>query len=69
MMKLKIIQRDNFAFIKFIIEKHPPKKMINLEISIEYQQRENQINLINVLCDKYNQTNYSRNVYDEKLNM
>lgn len=37
MMKLKIIQRDNFAFIKFIIEKHPPKKMINLEISIEYQ--------------------------------
>ena len=43
--------------------------MINLEISIEYQQRENQINLINVLCDKYNQTNYSRNTYDEKVNM
>jgi len=60
-------KKDNFAFIKFIIEKYPPKRMINLEKSIEDQWKENQINLINVLCAKYNQTNYSRNTYDEKV--
>jgi uncharacterized cysteine cluster protein YcgN (CxxCxxCC family) len=60
-------KEDNFTFIKFIIEKYPPKKMINLEKSIEEQWKENKINLINVLCAKYNQTNYSRNTYEEKV--
>jgi HEPN domain-containing protein len=60
-------KKDNFTFIKFIIEKYPPKKLINLEKSIEKEWKENQINIVNVLCAKYNQTNYSRNTYEEKV--
>jgi len=60
-------KKDNITFIKFIIERHPPKKLINLQKSIEEQWKENQINLVNVLCAKYNQTNYPRNTFDEKV--
>ena len=60
-------QKDNIEFIKFIIEKHPPKKYIKSNKSIEVQWKENKNNLINLLCAKYNQASYPRNTEQEKL--
>ena len=59
-------EKSNIDFIKFIIEKYPPKKYIKGEKSIEEQWKENKENLINVLCSKYSQASYPRNTDDEK---
>ena len=63
----KYCKKDNITFIKFIIENHPPKKLIKLDKSIEQQWKDNKVNLINVLCAKYNQSNYPKNTFDEQV--
>ena len=63
----KYSKKDNFTFIKFILDKHPPKRYIKSDKTIEQQWKENKNNLINVLCAKYNQANYPRNTDEEKL--
>ena len=60
-------KKENLAFIKFIIERHPPRKLLNLEKSLEEERKENKIKLLEVLRAKYNQYNYPRNTYEEKL--
>ena len=63
----KYTKKNNFQFIKFILEKYPPRRYVKSNKNIEDQWKENKQNLINVLCAKYNQTNYSRNTDEEKL--
>ena len=63
----KYTQKSNLEFIKFIIEKHPPRRYIKENKSIEDQWKEDKINLINVLSAKYHPSNYPKNTEDDHL--
>ena len=61
-------KKDNIQFIKFILEKYPPRRYVKSDKTVEEQWKENKNKLIEILRAKYNQTNYPRNTDEEKLN-
>ena len=60
-------KKENLAFIKFIIERHPPRNLLNLDKSLDEEWKENKIKLLKVLRAKYDLHNYPRNTYEEKV--
>ena len=59
-------EKTNIEFIKFIIEKHPPRRYKKPEKTIEQFWEQNKENLIDILCAKYHPTNYPKNTYEEQ---